>query len=122
MSGPMMSQHLPPWRRQDTWREPLDRVAGMQYQTGSTSSAVLLPERAQVFRIAHTRPRAGLHFDWQQRAAGFDNEVHFLAGGGPPVEHLRAIQPAVPPRQQIVQDEILQLAAGRFLQARQMQR
>jgi hypothetical protein len=47
------SQHLPPWRRQETRREPLDRVAGVQHQPGPTVPAVLFTERPEVVRVAN---------------------------------------------------------------------
>ena len=82
------SQHLPPWRREDTWREPLDRVASVQHQPGPTAPAVLIAKRAKVFRVAHPGPGGGLHFDRQQGGARLDDEVDFFASGRAPVEHL----------------------------------
>ena len=42
--------------------------------------------------------------------------------GRTPVEHLRAIEPDVPPREQVVQYEILEMGARRFAEACQMER
>src|SRR5713101_4645360 len=117
-----LSQYLPPWRRQDTRCEPLDRVAGVQHEPGPTTPTVLLAEHAKVFRIVHSRPGSGLHFDRQKRTARLDDEVDFLPGGRPPVEHLRAIKADVPPGEQVVQYEILEMGADRLAETCQMER
>src|SRR5207249_4033605 len=63
----------------------------------------------------------GLDLDRDEVAAGLDDEVHLLARRRSPVEDLGALDPRVPPAQQVVQHEVFEVSAGGLGRAAQVQ-
>ena len=74
--------------------------------------AVLGAEGAEVGGIAEPRPRGCLDLDRQQGLARLDNEVHFFAERGAPVEDIGVVEPRIAPSQQIVQDDVFEVRAA----------
>src|SRR5688572_20638578 len=94
----------------------------MQQYPSAGPAAVLGPKRAQVRGVREPWPPARLDLDRQELAARLDHEIDLLADGRAPVAELRALDARVPPAEEVVQDEVLQVRAGRLVRLAQVQR
>jgi len=112
------SDHPPPRRREDAKTEPFHVVSSVQDEAAAHRVPVFVSERPQVFGVRGAGARRGLDLDTKEIGALFDHEIHLLACGRPPVEQSWAVQDApVAPREQVGQDEVLQMGTGWFRRA-----
>jgi hypothetical protein len=86
----------------------------VEQQAASRARAVLPAKRLKIRGIAEEWSCRGLDFDRQQPIAFLDHEVGFFARGRPPVEDLDSLHACIAPRDEVAEDDVLEMRATRI--------
>ena len=112
----------PPGRGQHSRSDPADFVPRVEQQAGAGRVPVFHAKGQQVPGVPESGTRRALDLDRQEPPVRLNDEVDLRTRGRAPMEDLGTAEPAVAPRQQIVEDDVLEVGALRFRIPRQVKR
>ena len=94
-----------------------ERIAGMEQETGPRGAAIFGPEGEQAGGVGQPRPGRRLHLDRDRSLPDLDDEIDLLTGDGSPGVEIDPLLTRIPPGQEIVEDDILEMRSTGLVNA-----
>ena len=87
----------------------------MEQEPGPRGPPIFGPEGEEAGSVGQPRPGRRLHLDRNQSLPSFDDKIDLLAGDGAPVMEIDPLLTRIPPGQEVVEDDILEMRSAGFV-------